>query len=221
MQPPQQCRSQIPSLSVLRCRAIDRRRDRDGYLLANGQGVRLPAAADPLGRADYLAVAQVGGAGKDGRNQSIFLAAALPVSAFEKELAHLVRRSCRLLPDMLTDSAVACLRLLQYHLDGNTASEHAPLTGVKLEQKPASGPATPRPLPSVRVYPSAWPCVQVRDEEAVFWAAGRQAVTGRRRRAVGAVVLSEAPLEVSDAQALPVLLEVRHSECLLCFLRGL
>ncbi len=66
------------------------RRDRDGYLLANRQGVRLPAAADPLGRADYLAVAQAGGAGKDGRNQSIFLAAALPVSAFEKELAHLV-----------------------------------------------------------------------------------------------------------------------------------
>ncbi len=65
-------------------------RDRDGYLLANGQGVRLPAAADPLGRADYLAVAQVGGAGKDGRNQSIFLAAALPSSAFEKLLAHLV-----------------------------------------------------------------------------------------------------------------------------------
>ena len=52
--------------------------------------MRLPAAADPLGRADYLAVAQVGGAGKDGRNQSIFLAAALPASAFGKELAHLV-----------------------------------------------------------------------------------------------------------------------------------
>ena len=49
----------------------------------------------------------------------------------------------------------------------------------------------------------------MRDEEAVFWAEGRQAVTGRRRRAVGAVVLAEAPLEVSDEQALPVLLEVR------------
>ena len=36
-------------------------------------------------------------------------------------------------------------------------------------------------------------------------------MTGRRRRAVGAVVLSEAPLEVSDEQALPVLLEVRAS----------
>jgi hypothetical protein len=52
--------------------------------------VRLPAAADPLGRADYLAVAHVGGAGKGGRNQSIFLAAPLPAAAFESKLSHLV-----------------------------------------------------------------------------------------------------------------------------------
>ena len=58
--------------------------------MANGQGVRLPAAADPLGRADYLAVAHVGGSWKGGRNQSIFMAAALPAAAFEKELSHLV-----------------------------------------------------------------------------------------------------------------------------------
>jgi len=58
----------------------------------------------------------------------------------------------------------------------------------------------------------------VRDEEAIFWAAGRQAVTGRKRRVVGAVVLSESPLEVSDEQALPVLLEVRAlGRCIDCY----
>ena len=46
----------------------------------------------------------------------------------------------------------------------------------------------------------------------MFWAAGRQAVTGRRRRAVGSVVLSESPLDLTDAQALPVLLEVNVGE---------
>ena len=42
----------------------------------------------------------------------------------------------------------------------------------------------------------------------MFWAAGRQAVTGRRRRVVGSIVLTESPLDLSDAQAHPVLLEV-------------
>ena len=106
------------------------RRDRDGYLLANGQGVRLPAAADPLGRAEYLAVAQVGGAGKDGRNQSIFLAAALPTSAFEKGLAHLVSVPSPVLRRTCCPTIRLLLALCMMSSGTNAAAEASPLPGI-------------------------------------------------------------------------------------------
>ena len=48
----------------------------------------------------------------------------------------------------------------------------------------------------------------VKEEESVFWAPASKAVLGRRRRTIGEVVLSEAPLEsLTDDIALPMLYE--------------
>lgn len=59
--------------------------------MSNGRGARLPGADDPLGQAsDYLAVAQAGSSPTDGRNDSIFLAAALSVADVRQHLQHLV-----------------------------------------------------------------------------------------------------------------------------------
>jgi hypothetical protein len=67
-----------------------RTRDRDGFLLSSGRGARLCLADDPLGRCDWLAVAQLGGDLANSRNQPILLAAELPEAAISTGLRHLV-----------------------------------------------------------------------------------------------------------------------------------
>lgn len=67
-------------------------RDRPGYRMASGLSVRLLDAQDSLGKEPYLAVASAGGLRRSGRNNSIFLAAALDVAALRAAVPQLLRR---------------------------------------------------------------------------------------------------------------------------------
>lgn len=49
---------------------------------------------------------------------------------------------------------------------------------------------------------------EIQERTAVFWAPGSKAVLGRRQRVLGALVLSEVPLKLTDELALPVLIKV-------------
>lgn len=60
-------------------------------MLANGASVRLPAAGDPLGLHELLAVATTGGLRDRGRNDTIWLAAPLDAAALEEAAPQLLR----------------------------------------------------------------------------------------------------------------------------------
>ena len=60
-------------------------------MLANGASVRLPAAGDPLGLHELLAVATTGGLRDRGRNDTIWLAASLDATALEEAAPQLLR----------------------------------------------------------------------------------------------------------------------------------
>lgn len=65
---------------------IAQRRANGGFRMANGRGAVLPDE-DPLAREDWLAIAEVGGGGVDGR---IFLAAPITLSEIEEQFADLI-----------------------------------------------------------------------------------------------------------------------------------
>jgi ATP-dependent helicase HrpB len=65
--------------------------------------------------------------------------------------------------------------------------------------------AAPLTMTAIKTHLAA----EVRKEVAVFWAPATKAVLARRQQRLGALVLSEKPVDVADTEALPVLFKVR------------
>jgi ATP-dependent helicase HrpB len=131
------------------------------YLMANGRGVRIEAT-DPLARAEWLAVADAGGAGASAR---VRLAAAIP----DEALAGWLRGRTAVSESLAPDPASGRLALVRVERFG----------AIEVARRRA--PASPEAIAAALVTE-----VRARGLEALPWPQGERAMLARLRFAAGA-----------------------------------